>query len=173
MLHVDADGLLTCPIWANIEEFMHVQTLPVPGANPQPLLYQGAVLGQRPTQITITPSLHLGLRCFMSILESTRHKLRIADGLTLVHPGLCGWEVFPMPRALTHTRIIWALSPTVPQVPGVTLGCPLCPWCFEHSSWRGTWQPKREWCTRTRQFMEELCTRVRYIASDWRSLHWS
>ena len=42
-----------------------------------------------------------------------------------------------MPGALTHTRITWALSPMAPQVPGVTPGSPLCPWCCGHSSWRG------------------------------------
>ena len=51
--------------------------------------------------------------------------------------SLRGWEAFATPRALTHTRIIWALSPIMPQVPGITLGSPLCPWCCEHSSWRG------------------------------------
>ena len=42
---------------------MPVQTLAVPGATPRPLLYQGSVPGQRPTQIAITPSSHLWLRC--------------------------------------------------------------------------------------------------------------
>ena len=42
-----------------------------------------------------------------------------------------------MPEALTYTRITWALSPTAPQVHGVTPGSSLCPWCFMHSSWRG------------------------------------
>ena len=74
---------------------------------------------------------------FLSIQESTRHKLHTAHGPTLVPPSLCGWEAFPMPQALTHTRITWVLSPTAPQVPGVTLGSLLCPWCFGHSSWRG------------------------------------
>ena len=41
------------------------------------------------------------------------------------------------PGTLTHTRITWALSPMVPQVPGVTPGSPLCPWCCRHSSRRG------------------------------------
>ena len=71
------------------------------------------------------------------ILEFTRHKLLIAYGLTLMPLGLRGWDAFATPGALTHTRISWALSPTVPQVLGVTVGFPLCPWCFEHSSWRG------------------------------------
>ena len=44
------------------------------------------------------------------------------------------------PGALTHTRITWALSPMVPQVPGVTPGSPLCPWCCGHSSRRGARQ---------------------------------
>jgi len=51
-------------------------------------------------------------------------------------PSPCRWEAFPTPGALTHTRIIWAFSPPVPQVPGVTPGSPLCPWCFGHPLWR-------------------------------------
>ena len=39
-------------------------------------------------------------------------------------PSLRGWEAFPTPGALTHTRITWALSPPVPQVPCVTPGSP-------------------------------------------------
>ena len=31
--------------------------------------------------------------------------------------------------ALIYTRIIWAQSPTTPQIPGVTPGSPLGPWC--------------------------------------------
>ena len=42
-----------------------------------------------------------------------------------------------MPGALTRTRITWAFSPMALQVPGITLGCPLCPWFCGHSSWRG------------------------------------
>ena len=42
---------------------MLAQTLAVPGATPGPMLYQGAVPGQRPTQIAKTPSSHLQLRC--------------------------------------------------------------------------------------------------------------
>ena len=60
----------------------------------------------------------------MNILKLTCHKLRIADGLTLVPPNLRGWEAFPTPGALTHTRITWALSPMAPQVLGVILGPP-------------------------------------------------
>jgi hypothetical protein len=69
---------------------------------------------------------------FLSILESSRHELRIAHGLSLMTPSLRGWEAFPTPGALTHTRITWAFSPPAPQVPGVTPGSPLCPWCFGH-----------------------------------------
>ena len=45
MFHVEADGHLTCLIWASIEEFMHVQTLEVSGATHRPLLFQGIVPG--------------------------------------------------------------------------------------------------------------------------------
>ena len=76
----------------------------------------------------------------MSIIEITRHELRIGYGLTLFRPSLCGWEVFPMLGALAHTRITWALSPTAQEVLGVTPGSPLCPWCSGHSSWRGARQ---------------------------------
>jgi hypothetical protein len=69
---------------------------------------------------------------FLSILELARHELRIAHGLILMTPSLHGWEAFPTLGALTHTRITWALSPPAPQVPGVTPGSPLCPWCFGH-----------------------------------------
>ena len=55
-------------------------------------------------------------------------------------PSLYGWEAFSKPRALTHTRITWALSPMAPQVPSVTPGSPLCPWYCGHSSWRGVQQ---------------------------------
>ena len=61
--HVDADGPLTCPIRASIEEVMPVQTLAVPGATPKPLLFQDAIPRQHPTQIAISPSSHLRLRC--------------------------------------------------------------------------------------------------------------
>ena len=61
---------------------------------------------------------------FLSIIECRCHKLLIAHGLTLVTPRLSGWEVFSTPGAPTHTRITWALSPMVPQVPGVTAGPP-------------------------------------------------
>ena len=60
----------------------------------------------------------------MSILESSCYELRIADGLILMHSSLRGWEAFPTPRALTHTRITWVLSPKALQVPGVTRGSP-------------------------------------------------
>jgi hypothetical protein len=72
----------------------------------------------------------------LSILESSRHELRIVHGLTLMTPSPRGWEAFPTSVALTRTRITWAFSPPAPQVPGVTPGSPLCPWCFGHSFWR-------------------------------------
>ena len=38
---------------------MHVQTSTVQGATSRPLQLQGAVPGQRPTQIVLSPSAHL------------------------------------------------------------------------------------------------------------------
>jgi hypothetical protein len=52
-------------------------------------------------------------------------------------PSSYGWEAFPTPGALTHTRIIGIFSPSAPQVPGVTPGSPLCPWCCGYPLWRG------------------------------------
>jgi hypothetical protein len=57
--------------------------------------------------------------------------------LPFMTPRFCGWEALPTPGALTHTRITWVFSPPVPQVLDVTLGFPLCPWCFRHPFWRG------------------------------------
>jgi hypothetical protein len=61
-------------------------------------------------------------------------------------PSPRGWEAFPTPGALTRTRITWAFSPPAPQVPDVTPGSPLCPWCFGHPFWRGArhdgWAPR-------------------------------
>jgi hypothetical protein len=50
-----------------------------------------------------------------------------------------------MPAALTHTRITWSLSPMAPQVPGVTPGSPLRPWCWGHSLWRGARHASSLW----------------------------
>ena len=66
---------------------------------------------------------------FLSILESPRHELRIANGLTLMTYSPRWWEAFPMPEDLTHSRIT---GPSRHQVPGVSLGSLLCPWCFRH-----------------------------------------
>ena len=56
--------------------------------SPRPLLFQGAVPGQYATQFAISPRLYLEL--FLNILESSRHELHMANGLTLVNPSLCG-----------------------------------------------------------------------------------
>ena len=77
------------------------------------------------------------IEVFLNILESSYHELRIAYGLTLMTPSLYGWNAFPTPSTLIHTRIIWALSPMAPQVPGVTPRSPLCPGYFGHSIQRG------------------------------------
>ena len=84
--------------------------------------------------------LTLLIEVFLSILESSCHELCIAYGLTFMTPSLRGWKAFPTSGAPTHTRITWAISPTAPQIPGVTPGSPLCLWCFEHSIWRGARQ---------------------------------
>ena len=63
MLHLDAFRVLICSIWTSIEEVIPVQTLEVPGATYMPLLYQDAAPGECPTQIAISPSSHLQLRC--------------------------------------------------------------------------------------------------------------
>ena len=60
----------------------------------------------------------------MSILESGRHKLLIAHGLTLITPSLREYEPFIRFGALIHTMITWALSPTaslrgLPYIHGV------------------------------------------------------
>ena len=49
--HLDADGFLTFPIQASIEEVVHVQTLRVPWATPKPLLNQGDVLDNAPLKL--------------------------------------------------------------------------------------------------------------------------
>ena len=52
-LCVDANGLIPCPIWTNIEEVMIVQTSTVLGGIPRSLMSQGVVPRQRPPQIAI------------------------------------------------------------------------------------------------------------------------
>ena len=80
------------------------------------------------------------LEVFLSILKSSRLELHTILGLTLMVPSPHGWEAFPTPGALTHSRITWACSLLVPQVPGITPGSPLCPWSCVYSSWRGAQQ---------------------------------
>ena len=119
-----------------------------PGNHSHALLKQGVVPGQRPIQIAITSSSHLRLRWSLSILESPCHELRIVYGLTLVRPYLHGWEAFPTPGVLIHTRITWAFSLTAPQILGVTSGPPLCPWCFGYSLWNGARHLLLTFCSR-------------------------
>jgi hypothetical protein len=45
----------------------------------------------------------------LSILESSRHELRIAHGLTLMTPSPRGWEAFPAPGA---SPILVSLGPS-------------------------------------------------------------
>ena len=114
--YVDVYEYLTCPIWASIEEVMHVQTLAITGATPKPLLSRDIALLKVPYLL------------FHTSIQGTHrvslHKVPIAYGLTLVTPSLHEWEVFPTPRALTHTKIIWVFSPTTPQVMSVIPGSP-------------------------------------------------
>src|ERR1700737_1792034 len=48
----------------------------------------------------------------------------------------------PRPSSTLGSLTAWALSPTAPQVSGVTPGSPLCPWCYGHSSWKGARQAR-------------------------------
>ena len=119
---------------------MVVLTLVVPSATPRSLLSPG-MLGdvprQCPTQMAISSSSHLRLGSFEHSRIQAPYK---ATQCLWPYPcdSLSPWVGgVPNAQALTHIRITWALSPMAPQVPGVTLGSPLCPWCCGHSSWRG------------------------------------
>ena len=127
---------LTYPIQENIEEIMYVQTSAVPGATPRPPQFQGAVLEQRPTPHCHISKLTPPIEVFLIIFGSSHHELRIIHGFTRMTRSLHGWEAFPTPRALTHTKITWALLSKALQVPDITPGSPLCPWYCEHSIWR-------------------------------------
>ena len=61
----------------------------------------------------------------LSILQFRRHKLLKVHGLICVTPSLYGWEAFWTLGALIHISIIWASSPSTPQVSGITSGSPL------------------------------------------------
>ena len=113
----------------------------------------------------LTPPIEL----FLSILESSLHELHKTYGCTLVHPSLRGWEAFATLGALTHTRITWALSPTASQVPGVTLGSPLCSWCFGHSWRKGARQSR--WIYPP-NWMWRIKMRAATLWSQTRSLTW-
>jgi hypothetical protein len=126
------------PSLAPFMQVIDVQSSAFMGATPRSLLSRGVVPRQWPTQFAISPSSHLRLRYLEHfILDAI--KLLKARRLTLMTPNLSGWERFPTLGPLTHIRI----SPMMPQVPGVTLGSPLCPWFCGHFSWRGAWQLKR------------------------------
>ena len=55
MFHVNADGNLTCPIQASVEESMLAQTTLIPRATLKPLLFSGDVSRLHPIQIAIFP----------------------------------------------------------------------------------------------------------------------
>ena len=125
------------PHSANIEEIMFVQTSAVSGTTPITLLFQIVVPGHC-SGIVPHSNYHIYwftplIEVFLSILESSRHELGISYSLTLVTPSLRGWEAFPTPGVLTHITITRAFSPMAPQVTCITMGTPLCPWCFGRS----------------------------------------
>jgi hypothetical protein len=122
--HGDANGLLTCFIWARLKNLCMFKPWqyrePLPGH---------CCPGRHCLRIAPHSNCHISkftlmTKVFLSILQSSCHKQHIANGLTLMTPSLRGWEVLPTLGALTHTRIAWALSPMAPQVPGVTPGSP-------------------------------------------------
>ena len=90
-------------------------------------------MGHRPIQIVISPRLTPLIEVFLSILESSRHELRITHGLIFMTPSLRGWETFPTPGALTHTRITWAFSPSGATSLGCHSGVPLVHMMFRAS----------------------------------------
>jgi hypothetical protein len=107
------------------------------------------------------------------ILESSRHELRLAHGLTLMNHSLRGWEAFPTPGALTHIRITWAFSPLAPQVRGVTSGSPLCPWYFKHRFWRGVRHPRiKAWWASSKCTSEEGLKHLQLWLAFWHFWYW-
>jgi hypothetical protein len=119
--YVDVDGHLTCPIRERIEEIMHVQISAVSRAILKPILFQGIVSGQRPTQVGISPSSPL-IQAFFSNLQSLCHELHIANGPTLVTPNLHGWQAFTILRALSPRCHKAPESPCVHGVSGTPHG---------------------------------------------------
>jgi hypothetical protein len=93
-----------------------------------------------PYSVGRCPHLIPSIKKLLNFMKFWHHKLYNVGGLTLVTCSIHGWETFSTPRALTHIRIIWPLSPMAPQVPHVTVMSPLCPWCCIHSSWGGEQQ---------------------------------
>ena len=115
---------------------MPVQTLAVPGITPRHSCTRAMSWDSAPLKL---PKL-LAHTSDCGDLEHSR--ITMPQATHSLWPYPCPlWSLwvgaFPTPGAFTYTRITWALSPTVPQVPGVTPGSPLCPWYFGHSSKRG------------------------------------
>ena len=79
--------------------------LRTPGSYSQATSVPRRCLGTAPHSNCHISYLTPPIEVFLSILEYARHELRIAHGLTLMTPSPRGWEVFPTPGALTHTRI--------------------------------------------------------------------
>ena len=104
---------------------MHVQTLAVLRATPKPLLSKAMSQDNAPLKLSNILAYTSNWGVF-ELPRIPRHKQHIAHALMFVTLSLSGWEAFPMPRALIHTRITWALSPTTPQVLSVPPGSYLC-----------------------------------------------
>ena len=128
MFHLDVDGLFTCLVHASIDKIMHVWTFAVSGTTPMPVLSRDNAPLKLPCLLAHTSD--------WGVLEHSRILTpwaRHSSWPYLVTPNLHVWEAFPMPEVLIHIKITWALSPMVPQVPGVTSGSSWCPLCFKLS----------------------------------------
>ena len=67
---VDIDGHLIYPNQTSLEEVMHVLIYAVPRGTLMPLLFHSVILRQCPTQIAISSSPHLQLRCSWAFKNS-------------------------------------------------------------------------------------------------------
>ena len=86
---------------------------------------------------------HTSSWCVLSIIEFRHHKLLIAHGLTRVTSSLRRRRS----QRLGPSTTLGSLGPSHQQCHKFQVsfrGSPLCPWCFGHSSQRGTRQSVQE-----------------------------